>query len=144
MTLRLNLEERHEEHTNEGTWHGKPKDRSVWLEGIMCVVAGGRRVIGNTCENCCADTEANRYREFCDCLENRAGGGLLRFGQRGKDIHLGRSELATLQEPAGEILTLATLKSISVPMITRTRAGKVNAQYESPERWIATRRKPKV
>ena len=103
MTLRLNLEERHEQHANEGTCHGKPKDRSVWLERVMCVVAGGRRVVGNTCENCCADPEANRDRKFCDCLENRAGDGLLRFGQRGKDIHLGCSESATLQELSGEI-----------------------------------------
>ena len=103
MTLRLDLEERHEEHADEGTCHGKPKGRSVWLEGIMCVVAEGRRVLGNTSENCCADAEASRDRELCDCLENRAGDGLLRFGQRGKDIHLGRSESATLQEPAGEI-----------------------------------------
>ena len=83
MTLCLNLEEWHEQHANEGTCHGKPKDRSVWLERVMCVVAGGRRVGGNTGENCCADAEANRDREFCDCLENRAGDGLLRFGQRG-------------------------------------------------------------
>ena len=69
----------------------------------MCVVAGGRRVLGNTSENCYADAEANRDREFCDCLENRAGDGLLRFGQRGKDIHLGCSESVTLQELAGEI-----------------------------------------
>ena len=97
MTLRLDLEERHEEHADEGTCHGKLEGCSGWLEGIMRVVAGGRRFLGNASENCCADTEANRDREFGDCLKNRTGDGLLRFGQRGEDIHLRYSESAKLR-----------------------------------------------
>lgn len=97
------MRKRHEEYTSEGTCHGKLKGRSVWLEEIMCVVAGGRRILGNTCEKCCADAGANRDREFSGSLEDIAGDGLLRFGRRVKDIHLGCSESAMLWEPAGKI-----------------------------------------
>ena len=69
----------------------------------MGVVAGGGRIFGNACGYRCANTEADRNGEFGDCLEYGAGDGLLRVGQRAKDIHLRRSESATLQEVFREI-----------------------------------------
>ena len=103
MTLSLDLEERHEEQADEAQCRGKPKERSVWLEWIVRVVASRRRVLGNTRENCREDAETDGNCQFDGCLENGAGYGLLRLGQGGHNVHLGRTKSAIRQELAGAI-----------------------------------------
>lgn len=56
----------------------------------MRVVASGRRVLGNTGENGREDAETCCDGQFDGCLEDGADYGLLRLGQRGYDVHLGR------------------------------------------------------
>jgi len=70
MTLSLDLEEGHEEQADEAQCCGKPKERSVWLEWIMRVVASRRRVRGNTRENCGEDGETDCDCKFDGGLEN--------------------------------------------------------------------------
>lgn len=104
LTLSLNLEKWHEEQADEAQCRGKPKERSVWLECIMHVVARRRGFPRNTCMNCSGNAKTKCDRQFDGRLENGAGYGLLRLGQGGDEIHLGCTMSATPQKLAGPIL----------------------------------------
>jgi len=93
MTLGLDLEERDKEQADKAQRHGKPKERSVWLERIVRVVTSRRRLLGNTRENCREDAEADCDCQFDGRLENGAGYRLLRLGQGGYDVHIDNIEL---------------------------------------------------
>ena len=93
-TLRLDLEQRHEHQANEAQCRGEPKERCIWLVWIVRIVASRRRVLRDTGENCGEDAETGGDGQFDGGLEDGAGDGLLRLGQRGHDVHLERIGLA--------------------------------------------------
>ncbi len=106
MALSLDLEERHQEQADEAHRRGEPKKRSVWLIWIVSVVTSRRRVLGNTCKDCRAGAKTDCNCKLDGCLENGAGYRLLRLGQGGHDVHLGRNKSAMWKDLIGAILYL--------------------------------------
>ena len=104
LTLSLDLKKRHESQADKAHYRGKPKERRVWLEWIVHVIAGRRRFPRNTCENCRGNAKTKCNGKFDGRLEHGAGCGLLRLGQGGYDVHLGFTILATRLELARAIL----------------------------------------